>query len=268
MPPHLRTCGLPLCIGEGVRLERIDFASVARPYGSLPPPLPVPFGIQRRVGGRGPGEEGTRDVKPVRVRVCWQPHAGTGPWRCGSRDGDDARWSSPKPFLLMLLRAALRDEDWTVPVQPDTARLLEGHVMLVQADQVGDREPRLRDQIFAPTALVVLVQHDIDAVRVPATLLDSHGGRYSVELPAKIIQYGHTKVHFYLRDLWWAVSGGSGEARRHRPRSSSDMGGEALPEGRPSDRSPPSSRRRLGSTDLLPASGTLESCDDVAPVEG
>ena len=155
-----------------------------------------------------------------------------------------------------------------MPVQPDTARLLEGHVMLVQADQVGDREPRLRDQIFAPTALVVLVQHDIDAVRVPATLLDSHGGRYSVELPAKIIQYGHIKVHFYLRDLWWAVSGGSGEARRHRPRSSSDMGGEALPEGCPSDRSPPSSRRRLGSTDLLPVSGTLESRDDVATIEG
>ena len=143
--------------------------------------------------------------------------------------------------------AYLDDGDWAVPTQPNTSRLLEGHVMLIRPEQLVDREPRLMEQVLAPTALVVLANSGLETVRIPVTLVDVHGGRYRTEVQARIIQYGRTRVRYQLRDLWLAVAGNTGEARGCWPRRALSTDRSASPHSRPTTHSPPRHCRRLGS---------------------
>ena len=118
----------------------------------------------------------------------------------------------------MLCTAFLDDEDWSVPVQSNGARLLEGQVMLVLPQHASDRQPLHRHQIFEPTALVVLGLMGIDTVRVPVVLLDPGGGRHKVEMHARITQFGMTRVQYYSGGLLWATNGGTGVVRGDRGR--------------------------------------------------
>ena len=146
----------------------------------------------------------------------------------------------------MLCTAFLDDDDWSVPVQSNGARLLEGQVMLVLPQHAVDRQPLRQHQIYEPTALVILGMTGIDAVKVPVVLLDPGGGRHKVEMHARVTQFGMTRVQYYSGGLRWATNGGTGVVRGERGGPQAPPGtSDSAVQWRPRSRS--AHRRHLGS---------------------
>ena len=179
------------------------------------------------------------------VQACLLPHAGQCVRQSGQQDGRIGR-KDDECVGSMLCTAFLDDDDWSVTVQSNGARLLEGHVMLVLPQHAVDRQPLRQHQVYEPTALVILGMTGIDAVRVPVVLLDPGGGRHKVEMHARVTQFGMTRVQYFNGGLRWATNGGTGVVR-------GDRGGPQAPPGtsdsafqwRPRSRS--AHRRHLGS---------------------